>query len=170
MNQRPFQYFGGDSPMQSNAADYGNLDSYGQPTNSNYMQGMGFNGQQGGAMMGGDQAGFSLANPNYSYQAPNGMGGAGDGSVPFFSTAGQQGWGGMAMGGASALVSAFMGMKQYGLAKKTLAENKRQFQLNYDAQKGMTNSRMEDRQRARVAAGGDAYQSVGAYMNQNGVK
>ena len=30
---------------------------------------------------------------------------------------GKQGWGGMALGGAGALASAFMGMQQYGLAK-----------------------------------------------------
>ena len=58
-------------------------------------------------------------------------------------------------------------MKQYGLAKKTLEENKRQFQMNYDAQKQSTNTRLEDRQRARVASNSGAYQSVGDYMAAN---
>lgn len=80
------------------------------------------------------------------------------------------GWGGMALGAASGLASAFMGMKQYGLAKETLAQNKAQFDMNYGAQKQMTNSSLEDRQRARVASNGGAYQSVNDYMATNGVR
>lgn len=80
------------------------------------------------------------------------------------------GWGGLALGGASALLSGIMGFKQLGLAKKSLAENKRQFNLNFDAQRRTTNSMLEDRQRARVASNPGAYQSVGDYMNQNGVR
>lgn len=83
---------------------------------------------------------------------------------------GKDGWGNTAIGGIGALASTFLGMKQYGLAKQTLEENKRQFQLNYDAQRQMTNTRLEDRQRARVASNPGAYQSVGAYMGANGVK
>ena len=83
---------------------------------------------------------------------------------------GPNGWGGLALGGASGLASTIMGMKQYGLAKKSLAENKRQFQLNYDAQKQTTNTRLEDRQRARVASNAGAYQSVGDYMGTNGIR
>lgn len=100
--------------------------------------------------------------------APNlnklGQPGAGD----FWSSfGGKDGWGGTAISGLGALASAFLGMKQYGLAKQTLAENKKQFQMNYDAQKQTTNSRLEDRQRARVASNPGAYQSVGDYMGQN---
>ena len=80
------------------------------------------------------------------------------------------GWGGMALGAAQGLGNAYMAMKQYGLAKDSLAENKRQFQLNYDAQKTTTNSALEDRQRARVASNAGAYQSVGDYMARNGIK
>jgi len=40
------------------------------------------------------------------------------------------GWGGLALGGASALGGAFMGMKQYGMAKKQLAESQRPFDMN----------------------------------------
>ena len=80
------------------------------------------------------------------------------------------GWGGMALGAASGLASAFMGMKQYGLAKDTLAQNKQQFQMQYDAQKSMTNSSLEDRQRARIASNPGAYQSPGDYMSKYGVK
>jgi len=80
------------------------------------------------------------------------------------------GWGGMAVGAASGLVNAFMGMKQYGLAKEQLAEGKRQYDANYAAQRTTTNASLEDRQRARVASNSGAYQSVGDYMNKNGIK
>jgi hypothetical protein len=63
-----------------------------------------------------------------------------------------------------------MGMNQYNLAKETLAANKAQFERNFDAQKATTNASLEDRQRARVASNPGAYQSVGDYMNQNGVR
>jgi len=86
-----------------------------------------------------------------------------DGSV-------DMGWGGMALGAAQGLGNAYMAMKQYGLAKDSLAESKRQFQLNYDAQKSATNSALEDRQRARVASNAGAYQSVGDYMDKNGIR
>jgi hypothetical protein len=88
----------------------------------------------------------------------------------FFGTKEAPGWGGTALGVAQGLFGGWLGMQQYGLAKEKLAESKRQFQLNYDAQKNLTNSQLEDRQRARVASNPGAYQSVGTYMNQYGVK
>jgi hypothetical protein len=80
------------------------------------------------------------------------------------------GWGAPVVGAINGLGSAFMGMQQYGLAKKTFDESRRQFNLNFDAQRSLTNSRLEDRQRARVASNPGAYQSVGDYMNRYGVK
>jgi hypothetical protein len=82
----------------------------------------------------------------------------------------QQGWGGLALGGAQALGSLYLGMQQYNLAKDTLANNKAQFERNFAAQKTTTNANLEDRQRARVASNAGAYQSVGDYMAQNGVR
>lgn len=82
----------------------------------------------------------------------------------------QQGWGGLALGAAQGLGSLYMGMKQYELAKDTLATNKAQFERQFQANKQLTNSNLEDRQRARVASNSGAYQSVGDYMAQNGVK
>ncbi len=82
----------------------------------------------------------------------------------------QQGWGGLALGAAQGLGSLYMGMKQYELAKDTLATNKAQFERQFAANKQLTNSNLEDRQRARVASNAGAYQSVGDYMAQNGVK
>lgn len=77
---------------------------------------------------------------------------------------------GSVIGVGSALASAFMGMKQYGLAKDTLAQNKEAFQKQYDANRQMTNASLSDRQAARVASNPGAYQSVGDYMNRNGIK
>lgn len=83
---------------------------------------------------------------------------------------GDAGWAKPALGIANSLMGAYLGMQQYGLAKKTLAENKRQFNLNFDAQRSTVNSQLADRQRARVASNPTAYQSVSDYMGQYGIK
>lgn len=79
------------------------------------------------------------------------------------------GWGQAGLGIASGAINAWLGLKQYGLAKDTLNANKEQFALNYGAQKATTNSALEDRQRARVASNAGAYESVGKYMQKNGI-
>lgn len=80
------------------------------------------------------------------------------------------GWGGMALGTATGLFNAYMGMKQYGLFKDQLQFQKDSFNKNYDAQRTATNTQLQDRQTARVASNPGAYQSVGDYMNQNRIK
>jgi len=80
------------------------------------------------------------------------------------------GYGGLALGAAQGLGSLYLGMQQYNLAKDALANSKSQFERNFAAQKTTTNASLEDRQRARVASNAGAYQSVGEYMAQNGVK
>lgn len=83
----------------------------------------------------------------------------------------KQGWGGEAMGIANGLMSGYIGMKQYGIAKKTLSENKRQFDANYTVQKNLTNSRLEGRQKARIAASPDGgHMSAADYVQKYGVK
>lgn len=67
------------------------------------------------------------------------------------------GWGGLALGAASGLSNAFMGMKTYGLAKDSFNENKRQYNQNYAAQRDMTNGRLDDQAAARLAANPNAY-------------
>ena len=79
------------------------------------------------------------------------------------------GWGSAALGLLQGLGSAYMGMKQYGLAKDQLQFSKDAFNKNYAAQAKMTNASLMDRQRARVASNPGAYQSVGDYMAQNGI-
>jgi hypothetical protein len=81
-----------------------------------------------------------------------------------------QGWGMPALGAAQGLFNSWLGLKQYGLAKDQLAQSKQEFGLNYDAQRSTTNSQLEDRQRARVASNSGAYESVGNYMSQYGIK
>lgn len=119
----------------------------------------------------GAAGGLPFGNGDY---APMDVGAAaaGGGSIwdNFLTKGGNQGWGGMALNGAQGLLSAWMAMQQYGLAKDQLAEGKRQFGLNYDAQRTTTNSQLEDRQRARLASNPGAYQSVGDYMAKNGIK
>jgi hypothetical protein len=80
------------------------------------------------------------------------------------------GAGGTVLGIAQGLGNAYMGMQQFGLAKKALKQGKEQFDKNYAAQKQTTNASLEDRQRARIASNADAYESVGSYMNRNGIK
>jgi len=81
-----------------------------------------------------------------------------------------QGWGSAALGIGQGLMGAYLGMKQYGLAKDTLKFNKEMFSKNYDAQKRTTNASLEDRQKARLASNAGAYESVGSYMDKNGIK
>jgi len=80
------------------------------------------------------------------------------------------GYGSLALGAAQGIGSLYLGMQQYNLAKDALANSKSQFERNFAAQKTTTNASLEDRQRARVASNAGAYQSVGEYMAQNGVK
>lgn len=81
---------------------------------------------------------------------------------------GQMGIAPAAIGAVSSLGNAWLGMKQYGLAKKQFKESKRQFNLNYARQTDTINRQLEDRQRARVAANSNAI-PVAEYMAQYGV-
>ncbi len=80
-----------------------------------------------------------------------------------------QGWGGLALTGLQGLGNSYMGMKQFGLAEDALKEQKRQFNVNFEAQRKMTNSQLADRQRARVVSNTGAYQSEAEYMKQWGI-
>jgi hypothetical protein len=80
------------------------------------------------------------------------------------------GMGGLALGAVQGLGSLYLGMQQYNLAKDQLAFQKGAFERQFANQKQSMNTQLEDRQRARVASNAGAYQSVGDYMAQNGVK
>lgn len=124
-------------------------------------------------------AGFQMPGSVMGWNGPSilqeGLGPSTLGSEPslmdnIFGSTGKPGWLGTAVGAAQGIGQIYMGMKQYGLAKETLANNKEQFAKNYAAQKQTTNTALEDRQRARVASNPGAYESVGAYMANNGVR
>lgn len=83
---------------------------------------------------------------------------------------GENGWAPTAVSALSGIGNAWLGMKQYGLAKKQFSENKRQFNLNYGAQKNLINSQLSDRQARRHYERPDLYQSPGEYMDKWGVK
>lgn len=76
-----------------------------------------------------------------------------------------QGFGGLALNTFSGLASTYLGMKQFGLAKDALKQNKRQFNLNFNAQAKLTNAQLEGKQRAQVAANPNA-ESVESYLKK----
>ena len=63
------------------------------------------------------------------------------------------GWGGLALGAAQGIANTYLGMQQYGLMKDQLAFSKQNAERNFNAQKNMVNSQLEDRQNRRVADG-----------------
>ena len=88
------------------------------------------------------------------------------------SKTGAGGWVPSAIAGATGIFNGWLGMKQYGLARNQFKESKRQFNLNFDAQKKLTNSQLEAQHSALIASagsGGSKYRSVGEHMNKYGV-
>ena len=67
------------------------------------------------------------------------------------------------------LASAYIGMKQYGLAKDSFRQNRKEFGLNYDAQRQATNAQMEGSAKARHSANPDFYDTPSEYMDKNGI-
>lgn len=80
------------------------------------------------------------------------------------------GWGGLALGAAQGIGNIYMGLQQKKLMEDQLNFSKEAFNKNYAAQRSEINSRLSDRQAARVASNPGAYQSVGEYMDKYGVK
>lgn len=74
----------------------------------------------------------------------------------------------LGMNGANALLSGYLGFKQFGLAKDQLNFQKQSFNQNFEARRAETNRNLEDRQRARVAADSGA-ESVESYLKKHGV-
>ena len=82
-------------------------------------------------------------------------------------------YGSTIMGGlqaAGGLWGAYNGMQQTKLAKQQMANSLDQWNKNYANQVASYNTRLEDRQRARVSANPDAYESVDSYMQKNRLK
>ncbi|MFC3679606.1 hypothetical protein [Bacterioplanoides pacificum] len=65
-----------------------------------------------------------------------------------------QSWGGPALQGAGALWSGYNGWQQTKVAREGLKESKRQFNMNWEAQKALTNRELFEQQRRKIAAQG----------------
>lgn len=156
-----FSRFGSSTPVASAAPSGSNVSGYTNFDLSNFTPG-------------------GVATPIANPTTPAGMVGADNGDFmsnlfgSIFDTTDAngiktQGWGGLALSGIQGLGNSYMAMKQYGLAENALKEQKRQFNINYEAQRKMINSQLSDRQRARVASNPNAYQSEAEYMKQWGI-
>lgn len=80
-----------------------------------------------------------------------------------------QGWAAPVMGGIKGIADSYMAMEMYGLYKDSLENSKQQFAQNFGAQAKAVNSRLADRQAARVANNPNAHASVNDYMAKWGV-
>lgn len=72
--------------------------------------------------------------------------------------------------GAAGLWGAYNGMQQNKLIKQQMANSLNQWNKNYANQVASYNTSLEDRQRARVGANPNAYESVDSYMAKNRLK
>lgn len=81
----------------------------------------------------------------------------------------KEGWGGMLANGIGALSNAYFAMQQYGLAKQSLEQNKEQFNKNYEANKKITNARLEGKAAARYNNNPKGHLSPEEYMRKHGV-
>lgn len=79
------------------------------------------------------------------------------------------GWAPIVLGIGQAIFGGIQGNKALGLARDQFAESKRQFDLNFEAQRKTINTNLEDRQRARVASNSSAYEDVDSYLKKNRV-
>ena len=68
------------------------------------------------------------------------------------------------------LASAYLGMKQYGLAKDSFKQSKKEFGLNYDAQRNTTNQQMAGIAKAQYSANPDFYDKPDKVMNDFSVR
>ena len=75
-----------------------------------------------------------------------------------------------ALSAANSLFQGWVGLEQLGIAKKSLKEQKRQFDMNWDAQKTSMNRQLEDRQKLRIAAGDTSAEDPATYMAKWGIK
>ena len=71
---------------------------------------------------------------------------------------------------ASGLWGAYNGMQQTKLAKQQMANSLNQWNKSYANQVSSYNTRLEDRQNARVAAQGANQQDTASYMEKNRLK
>ena len=159
--------------------DYSSLSRFG---NMDFMQGYGGglpNKPMGSVFDTGDfndggGGGYGFAMPSWGGYGGAKAGATGSGSMmdSFFRQKNAEGmtsggYGELGLGLLSGGVNTYLGFQQYKQAKEGLKQQKQQFDMNYAAARQTTNTAMEDRQKARVASNGSAYESVDSYMNRN---
>jgi len=79
------------------------------------------------------------------------------------------GWGPALFNVGKSIFDGWMGMQKLDLAKDSLNFQKDAFSKQFETQRALTNSQLQDRQAARVAADPRGYQAVDEYMRQNRV-
>lgn len=158
----------GNNPMSFSLADY----MGGSPTQlSGIAGGLGAGGYNPSSFVG-DVGSMSMAAPASLWDQ---MGTKDFWLGSFNQQTGQRsmGAGGLALGAAQGLMNGWLGMQQLDMAKQQFGFQKDAFAKNWGAQKNTTNAQLRDRQEARLAsrqgASTNPYQSVGDYMNQNGI-
>jgi hypothetical protein len=77
-----------------------------------------------------------------------------------------EGWGGLALGAGKGIMDAFMGMKNYGLAREALDFKKDSYNADLGMRKKDYNTNLEGRQREMAAANPNA-EGVDSYMKRN---
>lgn len=95
-----------------------------------------------------------------------------DGVTKSFGNLGFDQKAGTALGTLGTVYGMYNARQQMKLAKDQLAHNKAESERNYQAQRRMTNSQLEDRQKRRVEeaqANGRTTTSVNDYMNKYGL-
>lgn len=108
---------------------------------------------------------WGIGAPQLGGTPPTGQG------IQWLGTADKQGVLGAGLGVANGVMNAYLGMKQYGIAKQSLKQGREQFDRNFKVQGDLTNASLSDRQAARV--GGSApgtYMPVAEYMAKYGVR
>lgn len=161
------------NPLQSPVPQFNYLEALQGLGSSNPMQSPIMGGMQSPGMMGGNGVGGYMPNGQLMNLGGNTNQGGGLMDTLFGNQqTGQMGALAPTAQAISGLASSFMGMKQYGLAKDAFKESKRQFNLNFDAQKKDYNNQLADRQRARLNSsgyGGSRYRSVSEVLEKDGI-
>lgn len=83
---------------------------------------------------------------------------------------GTNGWGMPALNLANSAFGMWSGLEKLKLGKQQLAENQRQFNLNFGNQAQLTNTALRDRQTARYNRNPGVYESPDIYMSKHAVK
>ena len=150
--------FGKPQGFGSQVPSFGNNNSAFQNTfgSANQLQN-GFSGQIGGLN--------NIANTSTK------GGGFGEAFRNFAGTPKNPGIGRDLFGLAGGIANTALSLKQFGLVKKNLKQNKRQFNQQFDAQRRLANGQIADRQRARIAVRAPgAARSVEEVLAEQGIQ